>query len=201
MQQVYARRVQDALQRAGSGLTVHNAGIGGNTTRDAPARFERDVLAHKPRLIVLQFGINDSAVDVWKNPPATDRACRSPTLRRNLRAMIDRARKQEAKVILMTTNPLRWTPKLKEMYGKPPYRPEAEDGFETPFLSSYNEAIRKISRELDIPLIDVHADYPGFAAERKTTVDQLLLDGMHPNDLGHELVARLLVPVIRAQTR
>ncbi len=85
--------------------------------------------------------------------------------------------------------------------GSHPTSPEAEDGFETPFLASYNEAIRKISRQLDVPLIDVHAAYPGFAAERKTTVDQLMLDGMHPNDLGHELVARLLVPVIRAQTR
>jgi lysophospholipase L1-like esterase len=32
-------------------------------------------------------------------------------------------------------------------------------------------------------------------------VDTLLLDGMHPNDEGHRIIAELLVPVIREQVR
>ena len=198
---VYAQRVQESLQGIGSSLTVHNAGIGGNTTHDAMKRFARDVLAHKPRIIVMQFGLNDSAVDVWKNPPATEPRVPLAEYEANLRAMIAQARGQKAKVILMTTNPVRWTPKLKDLYGKPPYRPDAEDGFETPFLTGFNETIRRIATELDVPLIDVRAAYPAFAADRKTTLDKLLLDGLHPNDLGHELVATLLVPVIRDQVR
>lgn len=198
---VYAQRVLESLQGTGPGLSVHNAGIGGNTTRDARKRLERDVLQYKPRIIVMQFGINDSAVDVWRNPPSTMPRVPLAEFEANLRAMINEAQKQDAKVILMTTNPLRWTPRLKETYGKPPYHPDAEDGFESPLLASYNDLVRKLAKELNIPLVDVRAEYPGFAAEKKTTVDKLLLDGMHPNDLGHELVARLLVPVIRAQAR
>jgi lysophospholipase L1-like esterase len=194
---VYAQRVETALQSIGSSLTVHNAGVGGNTTTAALKRLQTDVLAYKPRIVVMQFGINDSAVDVWRKPPATQPRVSLDTFLANYHAMIAATRKQGAKVILMTTNPLRWTSKTRELYGKPPYNPDAEDGFESANLRAYNEAVRALAKELDVPLVDVHAAYPGFAVKHKTTVDQMLLDGMHPGDTGHELVAELLVPAIR----
>ena len=93
----------------------------------------------------MQLGINDAAIDVWKNPPATASRVPMAEYEANLRAMINEARQHKAKVILMTTNPVRWTGRLKDMYGKPPYRPEAEDGFDVPILSGYNEALRKLA--------------------------------------------------------
>ncbi|MBI2477469.1 MAG: exo-alpha-sialidase, partial [Planctomycetia bacterium] len=72
VEKVYAVRLQDALLAMGSSLNVYNAGKGANTTRDAKTRFERDVLKYKPRVVVMQFGLNDAAVDVWKEPPATE---------------------------------------------------------------------------------------------------------------------------------
>lgn len=201
VEKVYSVRVQEALESVASSLSVSNAGIGGNTTRDARKRLQKDVLQYQPRIVVMQFGINDSAVDVWKRPPAKTPRVEEGEFVANLRAMIQEARGQKAKVILMTTNPLRWTPRLKEMYGHPPYRLEAVDGFETPFLVRYNEAVRELAKELKVPLVDVNAAYPGFAAAHKTSIDQMLLDGMHPGDLGHQLVSELLVPVVRAQLR
>jgi lysophospholipase L1-like esterase len=197
VKKVYSVRVQDALQSTGSGMAVYNAGIPGNTTRDARKRFEQDVLRHKPKLIVMQFGINDSAVDVWKTPPATTPRVPLPEYLDNLRVMITAAEQQQAKVILMTTNPLRWTPKIKDLYGKPPYDPNAEDGFDSPYLAAYNEALRKLAAELKVPLVDVRAAYPACAAGHHMAVDGLLLDGMHPNDLGHQLVSELLLPKLR----
>ncbi len=201
VQKVYSVRVDEALQSIGSSLSVHNAGVGGNTTRDARKRFERDVLRHKPRVVVMQFGINDSAVDVWKKPPATGPRVPLAEYLDNLRFMITAAQKHKAKVILMTTNPLRWTPKLKDLYGKPPYDPAAEDGFDSPHLAAYNEALRKLAKELNVPLVDIRAAYPAFAAKHKTNIDGLLLDGIHPNDLGHQLVCELLVAAIRNALR
>ena len=52
-----------------------------------------------------------------------------------------------------------------------------------------------------MPLVDVRAAYPDFAARHKLTIDELLLDGMHPNDPGHQLVSELLVPAIRNAVR
>lgn len=196
VQKVYAQRVNEALQSIGSSMGVHNAGIGGNTTTQALARLGKDVLAHKPRVVVIQFGINDSCVDVWKTPPATEPRVPLATYEANLRALIADVRKAGAKPILMTTNPIRWTPKLKDLYGKPPYRPDAVDGFEQPMLPRYNDTVRKLAAELNVPLIDVRAAY-----DKAESIDDLLLDGMHPNDRGHQLVAEMLVPVIRNQVR
>jgi lysophospholipase L1-like esterase len=169
--------------------------VSGNTTRNARARLARDVLAHKPRVVVIQFGINDAAVDVWKTPPATASRVPLPEYVENLRWMITTLREHQAQPILMTTNPTRWTPKLRELYGKPPYLPAEADGFDRPVLSRYNEAVRKLAVELSVPLVEVH---DAFAARNP---DKLLLDGMHPNDSGHRLTAELLVPVIRARLR
>ncbi|MBI5801655.1 MAG: exo-alpha-sialidase [Verrucomicrobia bacterium] len=192
---VYAARVSEMLQSIGSSLSVHNAGTPGNTTREARKRFERDVLAHKPRVVVIQFGLNDAAVDVWKTPPASAPRVPLAEYEQNLRWMLDTLRTQKAKPVLMTTNPLRWTSKLRDLYGKPPYRPDDADGFDAPVLARYNEAVRQLAKELAVPLVEIHDLFAGKNA------DQLLLDGMHPNDAGHELIAAQLMPVIRAQIR
>ncbi|MCA9070698.1 MAG: exo-alpha-sialidase, partial [Planctomycetaceae bacterium] len=159
IKKVYSVRLQEALLAMGSSLNVYNAGKGSNTTRDALARFERDVLQHKPRIVVIQFGINDSAVDVWKSPPATQPRVPIAEYEANLRQMIARARKQNAKVILMTTNHLRWTDPLKKLYGKPPYDPESAEGFDAPLLKPYNERIRALAKELDTGLVDVRSAF------------------------------------------
>lgn len=198
---VYAERVQTALQGIGSSLSVYNAGVPSNTTVQALKRLKQEVLAYKPRVVVMQFGINDSAVDVWRNPPMTAPRVSRDVFLENYRAMITATQKQGAKVILMTTNPLRWTSKLRELYGKPPYNADVEDGFEALNLVRYNEALRKLATELKVPLVDVHSAYPAFAAKNKATVEAMLTDGMHPGDLGHQLVAELLVPVIRDAVR
>jgi acyl-CoA thioesterase-1 len=40
-------------------LSVVNAGVDGDTTADALARLERDVLEHDPRIVIVEFGGND----------------------------------------------------------------------------------------------------------------------------------------------
>lgn len=196
VKRVYTVRLGPAFAGITPVVPAFNAGIPGNTTKMARARFEKDVLVYKPRVVVIQLGINDSAVDVWKTPSATASRVSVADYETNLRFFIAELRKINAKPILMTTNPLRWTAKLKEMYGKPPYNPDDPKSFETTTLARYNDTIRKLAKELDVPLVDVHAAY-----DKVESVDALLLDGMHPNDNGHQLVADLLVPVLREQLR
>ncbi|MBL9114697.1 MAG: exo-alpha-sialidase [Verrucomicrobiaceae bacterium] len=195
---VYSERVNTMLQSIGSSLTVYNAGVPGNTTAHALKRLQSDVLKHQPRVVVMQFGINDSAIDVWKKPPATGPRVGKDLFVTNYRNMIEACRQSGAKVIVMTTNPLRWSSKTRELYGHTPYNPEAEDGFETATLVAYNEAIRELAKELSLPLIDVHAAYSRFANKNKIPVSDMLPDGMHPGETGHQLVAELLLPAIRS---
>jgi acyl-CoA thioesterase I len=41
------------------GIPVINAGVGGDTTRDALARVDADVLQHNPRMVIIEFSGND----------------------------------------------------------------------------------------------------------------------------------------------
>ncbi|HRU05193.1 MAG TPA: GDSL-type esterase/lipase family protein, partial [Candidatus Brocadiia bacterium] len=119
----YSDCLREDLSAKGVAVEVVNAGIGGNTTRMALARFQTDVLDRKPDLVVIQFGINDSCVDVWRKPPATGPRVPRDEYVKNLEKMAATLQERGCRVILMTPNLLRWTPRLKTLYGQPPYDP------------------------------------------------------------------------------
>ena len=53
----------------GRGFAVVNAGVGGNTSREGLARIERDVLAHRPDWVLVEFGGNDATHDPARHVP------------------------------------------------------------------------------------------------------------------------------------
>jgi lysophospholipase L1-like esterase len=179
---------------------VINAGVPGNTTEMARARFDKDVLAHQPQIAIVQFGINDSMVDVWKTPPATQPRVSLERYEANLRYFVQTLKSRNTRVFLMTPNPLRWTPKLKEMYGRPPYQPDDPDGLDLR-LVTYCEVVRRVAHEEGAELIDAQRAFFDQAQKQGISVDKLLLDGMHPDDLGHRLVADLLIERLLALSK
>jgi lysophospholipase L1-like esterase len=189
---VYPDLFRKELPERGMSVRVVNAGVGGNHTEHARARVEKDVLSHNPDIVVIQFGINDAAVDVWKDPPATEPRVPLAKFGLNLRHLIKVATEGGAKVVLMTPNPLRWTPKMRELYGRPPYMPNEADGFNTK-LAEYAESVRQIAKSEGLPLIDVYRSFEKFGMSDGQRVDDLLLDGIHPNERGHRLVADQLI--------
>lgn len=180
------------------GVRFINAGVPGNTTSNAMARFAQDVLAQSPDVVILQFGINDAAVDVWREPPATEPRVAVTAYASNLTYFVTAARAAGARVVLMTPNPIRWTAKLRELYGKPPYQLENPEGFSV-VLKHYAQAVRDVATQTGAPLADVDAAFEKFGTEKNQSVDALLLDGMHPNAVGHEIIARLVREVLPRQ--
>ncbi len=194
---VYADRLESGLRRGGTDAWVINSGVGGNTTRDARNRLQQDVLAHTPALVLIQFGINDSAVDVWRNPPAAGPRVPLAAYKANLEYLVAGARAAGARVLLLTPNPLRWSPGTRKLYGKPPYDAEDPDGFNV-LLREFAAVVREVARAKSVGLVDVYSRFEAYAAEDGQTMDDLLSDGMHPNAKGHGLVAELLLPRVTA---
>lgn len=195
---VYPNLLQNELIVRDRPVRVINAGIGGNTTSAALARLAAEVLAHRPDLVVVQFGINDSAVDVWKNPPAVEPRVPLEQFEANLRGIVQTLRARSAKVILMTPNPLRWTLRLRELYHRPPYDLTVKDGMNVR-LRDYAETVRRIARTEKVGLVDIFNAFADWDTRAEGSIDALLLDGMHPNEQGHRLVADLLGEKIAAQ--
>jgi lysophospholipase L1-like esterase len=59
----YVTVFREAIEKArpNSGIKVIGAGIGGHKVPDLEARLDKDVLSHKPNVVVIYIGIND----VW----------------------------------------------------------------------------------------------------------------------------------------
>lgn len=189
---VYSTLLAAELAFEGGDVKVINSGIGGNTTTMARARFEKDVLAHHPAVVVLQFGINDSAVDVWKKPPATAPRVPLEDYRKNLREMVQTLKQQNTRVILMTPNPISWTDALRKLYNTAPYVLDDPDGMNVN-LRHYADAVRQLAKEEGTGLIDIYTEFKNADAMPKHKPGWLSKDGMHPDDPGHRLVARFLM--------
>ncbi len=189
---VYCDILGKTLPEKGLDVDVINSGVPSNTTAQALSRLQQDVLRYGPSLAIIQFGINDSTVDVWKNPPVDKPRVSPEDYRKNLRQMIKAIKNCDAKVILMTPNPLAWTEELRKLYGKPPYDPADEDGLNV-LLKQYVEIVKQVGKEEGVPVLDVFA---AFRSQKDCKAADLLLDGMHPNARGHQLTADLLLKQI-----
>jgi lysophospholipase L1-like esterase len=191
---IYPMLLEWELAGEGRNVVMINAGVGSDNTVRAAARFEDDVLSHEPDLVIIQLGINDSAIDVWRG--ATEPRVPIGEYEQRLKQFVTAIKGQGGKVILMTPNPLRWTDKLKELYGKPPYDPEDPDGFSF-LLKDYAERMREVAEHNGVPLVDSFRLFNEYGQVEGQSVDDLLLDGMHPNNAGHAIEADALLAIIR----
>ena len=169
----YSEMLQLALQQLypQTKLSVHNAGISGDTTTGGLKRLERDVLAHKPHLVTIMFGMNDlvgTPVDVFK---------------KNLREMITRCQKGGAEVVLCTQNSIVETPQ----------RPCAR-------LAEFTQAIRDVAKEQTLVVADCFAAFEAVHAADAAEWNLLLSDTIHPNMAGHKLFAETLAQAITGRT-
>lgn len=176
-QQTFCARLQAALNAPERPVEVINAGIGGNTTADGLARFDRDVLAPRPTHVVLMFGLNDSWIDAGKTASRLTVA----DYRDNLRQMIAQLKQRQVTVVLMTPNPAL----------APTYGPERNVT-----LKPYVEAVRGLAREQQLELVDVYARLAELALEG-VELNTLFTDAMHPNPAGQQWIADLLAERFR----
>ena len=189
----YSEILEQTFQEKKIPIEVINAGVPGNTTALALQRFQKDVLDHNPSLVVIQFGINDSAVDVWKNPPMEKPRVELPVYLTNMESMIDRIQNQNGEVILMSPQRLSWSKKTRDLYGKPPYVLDDEEGFNV-ILDTYVAGLRELAVRKNVRFIDINAAYSNHPSDSGEPYSELLnKDGMHPNDKGHKLVFDLLI--------
>lgn len=176
-EQTFCALLERSLSSPQRPVEVINAGIGGNTTRDALARFERDVLDRDPQVVVLMFGLNDS----WIDEGQTASRLTVDEYRENLLRMIVALRDMELEVVLMTPNPA-----LAPKYD--PHRNRT--------LRPYVDVVRQLAREQQLELVDLYAYFAELAQEGFDT-NTLFTDAMHPNPAGQQRIAELLEPKLR----
>jgi len=164
----YVHLVESGLAANAIPVQIIPAGISGHKSNQMRARLESDVLNKKPNWMTLSCGVND----VWhgKNGvPLED-------YKVNITDMVDRCQKAGVKVMILTSTqiqlPLDNPNNLK--------------------LGPYNDFLRALAKERQLPLADLNAamaaEQEALKAAGKTT--SLTSDGVHMSYLGNMMMAR-----------
>jgi len=78
------------------------------------------------------------------------------------------------------------------MYGKPLYNPNDPNGFNFQ-KKEYIAKLKHIAKDERVPLIDLFSVYFEYDRGHGQTMDELFIDGMHPNNKGQQIEADLLI--------
>lgn len=181
-EETFAARLEAALRAEGVEASVTNVGIGGERTDQALKRLAKDVLAHKPSLVTIMYGTNDSYVDQGKNASRIT----VEEYRTNLAKLVDELRVAGTIPVLMTEP--RWgkTAKLNGVGEHPNVQ-----------LEKYVAACRAVAKEKQTPLVD-HYQHWTNAEAKGTDIGAWTTDQCHPNPEGHRVLAELMLPIVRA---
>ena len=160
---------------------LFNVGIGANVISPkspvyprscnpaATERLDKHVLAHKPDLLVISYGLNDA-----RGGTPIDLFCNE------MRHIIDRVR-QEIRPLIVLLGPYYM---IDFTLGGVPWSHSNLDHFH-----EYNTAIRGVAESTDCLFVDLLATCEG--------ADWIIhYDGCHANDLGHRIIANKIFEVL-----
>ncbi|MEP6924064.1 MAG: SGNH/GDSL hydrolase family protein [Pyrinomonadaceae bacterium] len=159
-----------------------NRGIGGQTTPQMLIRFRPDVIALKPKVVVILAGTNDIAGNTG---PTTLGAIED-----NLSSMVELARANGIKVILSSVLPVSDEVKNKEgapiiqTISRPPKK-----------IQTINAWLRKYTAENNLIYLDY---YTAMVDQKGSLKESLTYDGLHPNESGYQVMQPLVEKAISA---
>ena len=148
-----------------------NMGIGGNTSKDLLCRWDADILAQNPDVVVLCIGFND----VWRQfdcPAQPDFAVTPEQYRQNLAEM---AKKTAAQMIWMT-------PYYLEPNENDPMRKRMDE---------YGAICKEEAAKRNVPCIDLQAEFAEILKHRYPA--SITWDRIHPGWTGSLIIARALL--------
>jgi len=146
--------------------------IGGEASPSGAARFEKDVLALRPDLVLIDYALNDRGLSLAESRAAWTN-------------MIVQAKAKGIKVILLT----------------PTGDTRAKLDDDNDPINQHARQVRELAIQHGVALADSLAALKAFIRDGGK-LDDLMSQGNHPNRRGHELVAAALLewfPVVTAQ--
>jgi acyl-CoA thioesterase-1 len=141
--------------------------IGGENSVKGAARFESDVLIHKPDVIFIDYALNDRGPGLEKSHTAWDQ-------------MIKQAKERNVKVILLTPSP-----DQRVDFNSPVNE-----------LKKHTNQIIKLAKENQVGLVDSYKAFEFLYSDKKE-LTKYMSQVNHPNEKGHELIANEIITWFR----
>lgn len=171
-------QLQEHLAAPEKSISIRNLGWSGDdvwgTARavfgqqaDGMRRLEDDLARTNPTVVALCYGANESFAG----------AAGLPRFEAGLKDLIRRVGENGAQLVLVTPPP------FESLGGSLPDMQQANQD-----LSKYCDAIRHISQQNQLPLIDLHSQWP----DRETAGQPLTYNGVHLNREGYRIASERL---------
>jgi lysophospholipase L1-like esterase len=168
----YVRIVRETLQEThkGKDIDVDWVATGGHTVPDLLKRVDRDVIAKKPTIVVIQIGCNDA------------RRIPKEAFKNSLEELIDRLQKAQIQVVQCTLTSVG----------------EKHDGTnkDDAKLDEFAEIERQVAKAKNVPINDLRKAFVAYwKANNPDNRPKGILtyDGNHFNDAGHGFVAEQML--------
>ncbi len=164
-------------------VSIINAGVAGDRAPTACDRLERDVIAHKPHICVVNFGLNDLGEPVEEYAAA-------------MRQILER-------LLAAGIRPILLTPNMFNSYVHPDTIPMYRDfaavtaaWHRDGVLDSYVESARTVARDLGVPIADAYARWKALEAAGTDITASLANYINHPTRAMHAVFADALMEVL-----
>lgn len=150
-----------------------NRGISGQTTDQMLERFQEDVIDLNPAVVVILAGTNDIAEN--RGPISLE------DITKNISKMIDKAQKNNIKVVLCSVLPAYDYPWRKGLH------PNEK-------IPKLNAMLKELAEKSTIFYLDY---FSAMAKEDNALIDDYGYDGVHPNKTGYEVMEPLVEDAIK----
>ena len=164
----YVNLVMDGLKAAGINADMIPAGISGHNSRHMINRVDKDVIRKKPDWMFLSCGVNDAPNGI-DNPGIP-----MDEYKANITGILDKCQNGGMKVIVLTATPVLEDP----------------DHIANKNLVQYNEFLRAVAAERDLPLVDLNQRFSAIVDKKENKKELwLTIDGTHMSPYGDILMA------------
>ena len=166
--ELFSERIRFELYRTDD--IVFKTAVDGSTTRQLLEHFDWRVGQFEPQVVFIMVGMNDCVIE--------ENGARIPLVefRNNLRSLIKRVRELGAEPILQTASLI--------LAGEAPERASS--------LPAYMNALREVAKKSKAPLIDHTARWKDLSEDNSQRFHYWLSDPLHPNEMGHRVMANLI---------
>jgi len=167
----YVFRIRDELRERGKNVDLLNLGIPSADVNAIKIAARSSMIAEAQKdLVTLWTGPNDL---IGGDDP--------DDFEDNLEELLSHLREESAAFIVMMNIP--------DLTQIPRFRERPDDDVTPERIQAFNAAIERQAEVFNVPVVDLLAEMPG---------DELIsnIDGFHPNNRGHERIAKLFLEII-----
>ncbi len=172
-------RLREVLEKKGD-YRIFNLSIPGDTTKDLLKRFKHESIVREPDMIIFAVGLNDSQFyfkeKKFKVNPSV--------FEKNVIRLVNLAKTITDEIVFVGLTP------VDEKFTTPLPK-DSTRILKNEFIEKYNRIIKNVCKNEKVKFIDI------FNKWKKNNYRELLFDGLHPNEKGHQEIFRIVFNILK----